>query len=140
VAFEIGQLGASATGQHRVENRAPSGATAQADAGTVRIIAAAGAHRSKARPDLATIAESGVPGFSTGAWWGVFGPANLPRPLVERIHADLSRILATPEMQKIYAANTMERNDMTPDQFAAFIRADIENWARQIKAAGITPD
>src|SRR5262249_60104268 len=116
------------------------GASAQAEAGTVRIIAAAGSRRSKARPDLLTIAESGVPGFSTGAWWGVFGPANLPRPLVERIHADLSRILSTPEMQKIYAANTMERNDMTPEQFAAFIRADIENWARQIKAAGIRPD
>jgi tripartite-type tricarboxylate transporter receptor subunit TctC len=117
-----------------------SGAVAQAEAGNVRIIAAAGPHRSKARPDLATIAESGVPGFSTSAWWGVFGPANLPRPLVDKLRSDLTRILATPEMQKIYETNTMEREEMTPDQFARFIQGDIENWTRQIKAAGIKPD
>jgi tripartite-type tricarboxylate transporter receptor subunit TctC len=117
-----------------------SGATGQAEAGNVRIIAAAGPHRSKARPDLPTVAESGVPGFSTGAWWGVFGPAGLPRPLVERIRADISSMLATPEMQRIYAANTMERDEMALEEFAKFIRDDVENWARQIKAAGITPD
>jgi len=117
-----------------------SGATAQAEAGNVRIIAAAGPHRSKARPDLPTIAESGVPGFSTGAWWGMFGPRNLPGPVVDKIRADLSRILDTPEMQKIYEINTMERDDMTPGQFVQYIHDDTENWARQIKAAGITPD
>ncbi len=117
-----------------------SGATAQAEAGNVRIIAAAGPHRSKARPDLPTVAESGVPGFSTGAWWGMFGPRNLPGPVVDRIRADLSRILDTPEMQKIYEINTMERDDMTLGQFVQYIHDDTENWARQIKAAGITPD
>lgn len=117
-----------------------SGATAQAEAGNVRIIAAAGPYRSKARPDLPTIAESGVPGFSTGAWWGMFGPRNLPGPVVDKIRADLSRILDTPEMQKIYEINTMERDDMTPGQFVQYIHDDTENWARQIKAAGITPD
>jgi tripartite-type tricarboxylate transporter receptor subunit TctC len=114
-----------------------SGAMSQAEAGNVRIIAAAGPHRSKARPDLPTIAESGVPGFSTSAWWGVFGPANLPRPLVDKVRTELSRILATPEMQKIFATNTMEREEMTQEQFAQFVRADIDNWSRQIKAAGI---
>jgi tripartite-type tricarboxylate transporter receptor subunit TctC len=117
-----------------------SGAMSQAEAGNVRIIAAAGPHRSKARPDLPTVAESGVPGFATGAWWGMFGPANLPRPLVDKIRGELSRILATPEMQKIFATNTMEREDMTPEQFVQFIRDDLDNWARQIKAAGIKPD
>ena len=117
-----------------------SGALGQAEAGNVRIIAAAGPHRSKARPDLPTVAESGVPGFSTGAWWGMFGPANLPRPLVDKIRAELSRILATPEMQKIFTNNTMEREDMTSEQFVQFIRDDLDNWARQIKAAGIKPD
>ena len=116
-----------------------SGATAQAGAGNVKIIAAAGPKRSKARPDLPTIAESGVPGFSTSAWWGVFGPANLPQPIVDALRAEISRILDTPEMVKIYETNTMERNDMTSEQFAAFIRDDIDNWTHQIKAAGITP-
>ena len=117
-----------------------SGATGHSEAGTVRIVAAAGPHRSKARPDLPTVAESGVPGFSTGAWWGLFGPAGLPRPIVDKVRAELTRMLGTPEMQRIFAANTMEPMDMTSDQFAQFIREDLDNWARQIKAAGIKPN
>ena len=117
-----------------------SGAIAQADAGNVRIVAAAGPHRSKARPDLPTVAESGVPGFATGAWWGVLGPAKLPAPIVAKIRTDLTRALDSPEMKKIYDINTMERDDMTTAQFTQFIRDDTEYWARQIKAAGIQPD
>jgi tripartite-type tricarboxylate transporter receptor subunit TctC len=117
-----------------------SGATGHAEAGTVRIIAGAGPHRSKMRPDLPTVAESGVPGFSTGAWWGLFGPANLPRPIVDKIRAEVSRLLGTPEMQKVFAANTMELVDMTQEQFVRFIRDDLENWGQQIEAAGIKPN
>jgi tripartite-type tricarboxylate transporter receptor subunit TctC len=117
-----------------------SGAAGHAEAGTVRIIAAAGPHRSAARPDLPTVAESGVPGFSTGAWWGLFGPYGLPQSIVDKIRAEMLRMLGTPEMQKIYQANTMERMDMTQEQFAQFIREDHDNWGRQIKAAGIKPD
>jgi tripartite-type tricarboxylate transporter receptor subunit TctC len=114
--------------------------SATAQAGNVRIIAAASAHRSKFRPDLPTIAESGVPGFSTGAWWGMFGPAHLPQPVVAKIRASVARVLDSPALQKLYTTNTMERQDMTPEQFAQFIRDDTANWARQIKAAGIKPD
>jgi tripartite-type tricarboxylate transporter receptor subunit TctC len=117
-----------------------SGATGHANAGTVRIVAAAGPFRSKMRPDLPTVAETDVPGFSTGAWWGVFGPANLPRPVADKIRTEVSRMLGTPEMQKIYEANTMELVEKTPEQFVQFIRDDMDNWGRQIKAAGIMPD
>jgi tripartite-type tricarboxylate transporter receptor subunit TctC len=115
-------------------------ASAAAQAGNVRIIAAAGPERSKARPDLATIAESGVPGFSTGAWWGLFGPANLPDAIVDKIRGDVLRILDTPEMQRFYAANTLERRDMTRQQLVEYVKDDTLNWARQIKAAGIEPE
>jgi tripartite-type tricarboxylate transporter receptor subunit TctC len=117
-----------------------SGAAVHASAGAVRIIAAAGPQRSKMQPDLPTIAESGVPGFSTGAWWGVFGPANLPRPVLDKIRAEIARMLGTPEMQKIYETNTMEAIDMSPEQFVQFIRDDVDHWARQLKAAGIKAD
>jgi tripartite-type tricarboxylate transporter receptor subunit TctC len=116
------------------------GADAQEKAGFVRIIAAAGPHRSKERPDLPTIAESAVPGFSTGAWWGVVGPAKIPAPVVNKIRVDLSRNLSTPQMEKIYQANTMERQDMSRDQFSKFIAADIKNWARLIKSVEVTPN
>lgn len=114
-------------------------ATAQAAAGNLRIIAAASAHRSKFRPDLPTIAESGVPGFSTGAWWGLFGPGHMAEPVVAKIRADAARALATPALQKLYTTNTMERQDMSPEQFVQFIDEDTANWTRQIKAAGIKP-
>jgi tripartite-type tricarboxylate transporter receptor subunit TctC len=117
-----------------------SGAVAQADAGNVRIIAAAGPRRSKARPDLPTVAESGVPGFATGAWWGLLGPAKLPDAVVTKIRTDLTRVLDTPAMKKIYDVNTMERDDMTTARFSQFIRDDTEYWTRQIKAADIQPD
>jgi len=116
------------------------GANAQAAAGNLRIIAAASAHRSKFRPDLPTIAESGVPGFSTGAWWGMFGPAHLPEPVIAKLRAGVAHALDSPALQKIYTVNTMQREDMTPEQFVQFIHEDTANWTRQIKAAGIKPE
>lgn len=112
-------------------------AAGYAQGGAVQIIAAAGSHRAKARPDLPTIAESGVPGFSISAWWGVFGPANLPPALADKISAEIYRILATPELQKIYETNTMELMEKTPQQMAQFVREDVEKWGRQMRAAGI---
>jgi tripartite-type tricarboxylate transporter receptor subunit TctC len=91
-------------------------------------------------PGLPTVAESGVPGFSTGAWWGLFGPANLPRPVVDKIRADGDRALGTPEARSLFETNTFELVEKTPEQFVQFIRDDLGNWARQIKAAGIQPD
>ena len=115
-------------------------ATAQAAAGNLRIIAAASLQRSKFRPDLPTIAESGVPGFSTGAWWGIFGPAHLPDAVVTKIRADVARSMASPPLQKLYTVNTMERQDMSREQLVRFIREDTAKWTRLIKAAGIKPE
>jgi len=113
---------------------------AHVKAGTVRTIASVGAKRSALRPDLPTVAESGLPGFSTGAWWGLFGPANLPPPILDKIRADVTRILGSPDARKLFENNTFELLEKSPDQFVQFIRDDLDNWARQIKAAGIKPD
>jgi tripartite-type tricarboxylate transporter receptor subunit TctC len=117
-----------------------SSIAAYVKAGNVRIIAAASAQRTALRPDLPTVAESGVPGFSTGAWWGLFGPANMPRPVLDKIRTDVGRALATPEARTLFATNTFELAHKTPEQLAQFIHDDLDNWARQIKAAGIQPD
>jgi tripartite-type tricarboxylate transporter receptor subunit TctC len=117
-----------------------SGAAVHAEAGKVRIIAAAGPQRSAARPDLPTVAESGVPGFSTGAWWGLFGPANLPRPVLDKIRTEVGRVLDSPAIRKLYETNTMELVRMTPEQFAKFIDDDTKQWEQQLKAADIKPN
>jgi tripartite-type tricarboxylate transporter receptor subunit TctC len=117
-----------------------SSVDAYVKAGTLRIIAAAGAERIPMRPDLPTVAESGVPGFSTGGWWGLFGPAGLPGPVVDKIRADTESALGSPEARTLFATNTFQLMRKTPEQFVQFIRDDLDNWARQIKAAGIQPD
>jgi tripartite-type tricarboxylate transporter receptor subunit TctC len=117
-----------------------SSIAAYVKAGNVQIIASAGAQRTALRPDLPTVAESGVPGFSTGAWWGLFGPANMPRPVLDKIRTDVARALATPEARTLFETNTFELVQKTPEQFVQFIHDDLDNWAKQIKAAGIQPD
>ena len=117
-----------------------AGASVHAEAGKVRIIAAAGPRRSAARPDLPTVAEAGVPGFSTGAWWGLFGPASIPAPVLDRIRTEVGRVLDSPEIKKLYQTNTMELVKMTPVEFEKFIDDDLKHWGRQIKAAGIQPN
>ncbi len=111
-----------------------------AKAGSIRIIAGAGARRPAMRPDLPTVAELGVPGFSTGAWWGLFGPANLPHEVTNKIAADVLRTLATPEARKVFETNTLEQGDKTTDQFAQFIAEDLQHWGEMINAANIKPD
>lgn len=111
-----------------------------ARAGTVRIVAAAGPTRSAFRPDLPTIAESGVPGFSTGAWWGLFGPANLPPAIVGKIRRDVAAYLRTPEAVKFFEINTIETAEKTPEQFAQLIRDDYDHWGTLIKAVGVARD
>lgn len=110
-----------------------------ARAGSIRIIAAAGARRSSFRPDLPTIAESGLPGFATGAWWGMFAPANLPDDIASRIRADVGKVLAAPMAQKVYETQTIERVELTREQFARLIRDDLAKWGALIRAVGLGP-
>ena len=67
----------------------------------MKILAAAGDKRAQARPELPTIAEAGVPGFSTTVWFALFGPANMPPELVDKIHADVSKVLDLPQTEGV---------------------------------------
>jgi tripartite-type tricarboxylate transporter receptor subunit TctC len=116
-----------------------SGSLPHVNAGTVRIIAAAGPKRSKYKPDIPAVAET-VPGFATGAWWGIFGPANLPAPVIEKVRAELTKALNTPEMKKIFEQNTLEPIEMSQAQFVQFIKEDQHNWNKQFKDAGLLPN
>jgi tripartite-type tricarboxylate transporter receptor subunit TctC len=106
----------------------------------VRILAAAGDKRAAARPDLPTIAEAGVPGFSTTAWFALWGPANMAPQLVERIHADVGKVLDLPQSREFFRTNSFERLDLTPAQFGSLIRDDLDHWGALIKAVGAKLD
>jgi tripartite-type tricarboxylate transporter receptor subunit TctC len=105
-------------------------------AGKARILAAATEKRLSARPDLATISESGVPGFQTSVWFAMWGPPNMPPELVNKIHADVSKALDLPQTRAFFRTNSFERVDLSPAQFGALIESDLKHWTRLINAIG----
>lgn len=111
-----------------------------AESGKVAIIAAAGDRRSEVRPDLPTIAERDVPGFSVSTWFGIFGPANMPSELVERIRNGVNAVLASDKVIQHLNSNSCERMNVTPQQFRTLITTDARHWQGVIEAAGIKPD
>jgi tripartite-type tricarboxylate transporter receptor subunit TctC len=86
-----------------------------------------------------TISESGLPGFATSQWFGILGPARLPRPIVDRLYDSLARATSTPEMKERFAAQGVEVVNGKPEEFAAVIKRELKQWAEVIKAAGIKP-
>ena len=77
----------------------------------MKILAAAGDKRAQARPELPTIAEAGVPGFSTTVWFALFGPANMPPELVDKIHADVSKVLDLPQIEGVLREEQLRAGD-----------------------------
>ena len=107
-------------------------------AGKVRILAAGTAKRLLVRPDLPTIAEEGVSGFDLTTWFGIFGPANLPRDMVTKIQADVARAVAQPAVRNQPLITLgFELLEGTSDQLAQMIRTDIERWGERIRQANI---
>ncbi|SFE31519.1 Bug family tripartite tricarboxylate transporter substrate binding protein [Paracidovorax wautersii] len=108
--------------------------------GKLRAIAVTSAKRLASLPDVPTVAESGVPGlqdFEVVSWQAIFVPAGTPAPIVTRLHDEIRKILAQPEMQARLRSFGMEPADMTTAQIAAFQKAEVDKWAQVIKAANI---
>jgi tripartite-type tricarboxylate transporter receptor subunit TctC len=105
--------------------------------GKLRAIGATSRQRSRLLPDLPTIAEQGITNFESYNWNGVLAPAGTPKPIVARIHDVLAKQLATPEGQELFLSQGHEPGGEGPEEYAAFIRAEIEKWAKVAKAAGI---
>lgn len=107
------------------------------EAGRLRAIAVSGARRSPALPNVPTVAESGLPGFEAGSWYGLLAPAATPRPVVERLNQEVLRVLKLPDVRERLLAEAFEIPLDSPEEFAAHIRADVPKWAKVIKEAGI---
>jgi tripartite-type tricarboxylate transporter receptor subunit TctC len=109
-------------------------------AGRLRGLAVTGARRSSAAPELPTMIESGYPGFEAGSWYGLYAPAGTPPEIVTKLHAELARALEKPEMRNQLSAQGAEPIGNSPQEFAAFIRAEIDKWAAVIRASGARKD
>ncbi|HEY4919389.1 MAG TPA: tripartite tricarboxylate transporter substrate-binding protein, partial [Xanthobacteraceae bacterium] len=113
-------------------------AKAQIAAGTVRGLAVTTAQRSALLPQLPTFAESGFPAFVMPGWGGLMAPAGTPKPIVDKINADVARALQDPDVAKKLLAVGMEPPPpMTAAAFGAFIRDDIARWTAQVDAVGL---
>ncbi len=106
-------------------------------AGKLRALAVAGSRRSELVPDLPTISEAGLPGFSSSGWYGILAPAGTPRDIITRLNQALVTILRSAEMKQRLLSSGNEPVGNTPEQFDAFIRTEIPRWTKVIKGAGI---
>jgi tripartite-type tricarboxylate transporter receptor subunit TctC len=105
----------------------------QVNAGRLRALAVSTPKRSAVAPQIPTVAEAGVLGYSVIQWSGLLAPAALPRELTNRINAEIVRILARPAVRERLLAGGAEPGGGTPEQFSALIRADIEKWTKVVK-------
>jgi len=108
--------------------------------GRLRGLAVTGGQRSATLPDLPTIAESGVPGYEMLNWLGLFAPTGTPRAIVEKLNSEVLRIMRLPDVRERLNAQGSEPSPLPTDEFAAFVKSEVEKWAKVVAAAGMTVD
>jgi tripartite-type tricarboxylate transporter receptor subunit TctC len=108
-------------------------------AGKVRALGTSGVKRSPILPDVPTLAEAGVPGFQATLWVGFMAPAGTPQPIVEKLNAEITKIVSRPDIKTAWEKQGAEPVTMTQPQFKAFIEAQIAKWADVVKANDIKP-
>ncbi len=106
-------------------------------AGRLRILAAAVQKRSALLPDVPTFAENGLPGIDVTNWYSVMSVGGTPQPVIKRLHAEIARAIASPDMRTRLAASALEPAPNTPDEFRAIISREIRRWVGVVKDAGI---
>ncbi|MBV8747623.1 MAG: tripartite tricarboxylate transporter substrate binding protein [Xanthobacteraceae bacterium] len=104
--------------------------------GQVRALGVSGTKRSAVLPDVPTIAEAGVPGYESTIWLGLMAPIGTPKPIVDKLNTEIATIMRRPDVVQSWAAQGAEPTFMTPEEFQAFLRQDIEKWAKVVKVSG----
>jgi tripartite-type tricarboxylate transporter receptor subunit TctC len=104
--------------------------------GEVRALGTSAATRSRVLPDVPTIAEAGVPGFDASVWLGLVAPAGTPKPVIDKLNAAISQTIAGPDIRAAWARQGATPMTMTPAEFDAFLRKDIEKWAEVAAFSG----
>lgn len=110
------------------------------NSGKVRGLATTGASRSPVTPGLPTIAEGGLAGYETASWYGVVVPAGTPMPVIDRLAAELGRIVKLPQMREQLLTDGAVPVGGTPQQFATHIQTELARWQKVVREAGIQPD
>lgn len=109
-------------------------------AGKMKALAVTTTQRSPLAPDVPTVAEAGVPGYDQTAWFGVLAPAGTPRDIIGRLNAEIVKLLNSAEVKERFAKQGVEVRTSTPEQFATFLRSEVDRWGKVIREAGIKSD
>lgn len=112
-------------------------ASAQVKTGRIKALAVLSPKRFSAAPDVASAPESGLAGIESNVWFGLFAPAGTPKAIVAKINQDVTLALTTPEARDALLSQGAEASPMSPDEFAAFLKKEIDKWGKVIKEAGI---
>lgn len=107
--------------------------------GKVRALAISSGQRSPQAPEVPTVQEAGVPGYAATTWYGVIAPGGTPRPVIDRLNADLRRVMAEPDVKTRLQEFILEPTPTTPEQFGGFIAEEVVKWARVVKETGLAP-
>jgi tripartite-type tricarboxylate transporter receptor subunit TctC len=127
-------------GEVQIYFNVPITALSQIKAGKVRALGVSTKSRLAIMPDVPTIAESGVPGYEVIGWNGILAPAKTPRPIIDRLHAEIVKVLRSPDVVEQLTTQGVDPIGNTPEEFAVIIRSDVEKWARVLKSAGVAPN
>ncbi len=109
----------------------------QVKAGRLRALGSSGTKRSPLTPDVPTVAEAGVAGYEVMVWFGVVAPAGTPREIVNKLNAEVTKILAMPDVRERFLAQGVEPVGGTPEQFGEHIRGQMGKWAKVVENAGV---
>jgi tripartite-type tricarboxylate transporter receptor subunit TctC len=104
--------------------------------GRLRALAVTSLERSASAPEVPTIAELGYPDFEASSWFGLLGPAEMPREIAVKLQAEVARILKVPEIREKLVQQGADPVGSTPDEFAVYIRAETTKWAKVVKSSG----
>ena len=107
--------------------------------GKLKALAVTGRARAAVAPDIPTLAESGLPGYEVYGWYGIAAPARTPRPVIDRLQAEVAKIARDAKMKARLAGQGLELVGNTPEAFDAFIRAEVAKWAEVLSRAGLKP-
>jgi tripartite-type tricarboxylate transporter receptor subunit TctC len=109
-------------------------------AGKLKGFGTSGRARSSVLPDVPTVAEAGVPGYEATIWLGVMAPAGTPKPIIDRLNAEITKVTGRAEVKEAWGKQGATALSMTPEQFEQYLRDDIAKWAKVIAQAGIKLD
>jgi tripartite-type tricarboxylate transporter receptor subunit TctC len=112
----------------------------QVKAGKLRALAVTTPGRSPHVPDLPSVSEAGVPGYEVSVWFGFAAPAGTPRPIIDKLNAEILKSLRMPDVKEKFTAQGVDIVGTSPEQFATFLQGQMVLWGKVVKAAGVTPE